>query len=281
MREPIKMMIHPCFEGWTVRDVLLSYHVAKKWVNHTLQIKKVQINDAVAKGDEVVHVGDQMTIDFGDQLPKKPKAFAYPIEIIDEDDDLIIVNKPIHLLVYDDGKEEDSLTGRIGYYMQQKNYDYPVLPAHRIDEETSGMVLFAKHPLALSYFSHLFEMKSVHKVYHGLINSLLDKQKGTINRPIGREMHTNLMCIDPKGDDAITHYEVIDVKERISRLRITIDTGRKHQIRVHMASLGFPIIGDRPYKGKPAPRLMLHFRELELIHPTTRLMKKWVVPETF
>lgn len=281
MKSPLTLKIHACFEGWIIRDVLLSYRVAKKWVNHNLQIKKISINQRIARGDEVLHEDDVISIDFGDQFPTMPEPYEGLLDIIHEDDDLLIVNKPINLLVYDDGKNNDSLTGRVAFYMQRKQYPYPVLPAHRIDEETSGIVVFAKHPLALSYLSYLFEEKTMHKVYHALINGILDQQKGTIARPIGREKHRNTMCIDAHGDDAITHYEVIQVKDRISRLRITIETGRKHQIRVHMKSLGFPIIGDKLYMGKPATRLMLHARELSFIHPSTHKLMNWVVPETF
>lgn len=281
MREPLSLTIHSCFEGWILKDVILSYHVAKKWVNHTLQTKKIQHNHQIAKGDEVVHDGDEITIDFSDQIPEIPKSWPHPIEIIDEDHDFLLVNKPINLLVYDDGQKGDSLTGRVAHYMKQRGYRYPVLPTHRIDEETSGMVLFAKHPLALSYFSYLFEMKLIKKTYHALVNGRLNQEKGMITHPIGREKHTQLMCVDPRGDDAITSYEVMDVKEGISRLRVMIETGRKHQIRVHLKSLGFPIMGDQRYGGKPAYRLMLHFRELELIHPSTRERKRWVSPEPF
>lgn len=281
MRPPLTLKIHACFEGWMLRDVLFSYHVAKKWVNHILQIKKIKINQVIARGDDIVHEGDVMSVDFDDQLPAIPKPYGGLLEVIHEDDDLLIVNKPINLLVYDDGKKNDSLTARVSAYMLKNDYPYPVLPAHRIDEETSGIIVFAKHPLALSYLSSLFEEKTMHKVYHALINGIVDQQKGTIARPIGREKHKNTMCIDAHGDHAVTHYEVLQVQDRISRLRITIETGRKHQIRVHLKSLGYPIIGDKLYLGKPASRLMLHARELAFIHPSSHQLMTWVVPEPF
>ncbi|HCZ23987.1 MAG TPA: hypothetical protein DHV05_03920 [Acholeplasmataceae bacterium] len=143
----------------------------------------------------------------------------------------------------------------------------PILPAHRIDVETSGMVLFAKHPLALSYLSQLFERKEIDKTYTCLVKGPLLKEKGTIKTKIAQDRHSSKMIPNPAGVEAITHYQLVSLEDPFVRLHVSIETGRKHQIRAHLASIGYPIVGDALYSGFRAERLMLHFGEVSFKHP--------------
>lgn len=254
----------------TVRQFFESFYISKKTM-YKLMNGHVLLNDQAVKESEILGENDQLKIDFSEVIPQFPKVISYePITILYEDEHILIVHKEESLLVYDDGNLNDSLTSRVQAHYQKMEYPFPVLPAHRIDEETSGMIIFAKHPLALSYLSHLFESKNIKKVYESIVHGLMPKQKGTINRPIGKDRHDHKMRVNVTGDEAITHYEVISVIEHKTRLKVTIETGRKHQIRVHLAHLGFPIDGDKTYHGKPYSRLLLHFKEVEFIHPFTR-----------
>lgn len=270
MKSEITFVITKPFDNQTVRQFFDFFHMSRKTI-YKLMMGHTLLNTHLAKENELLHENDLLTIDFSEVIPSFPRVISdEPISIIYEDEHFVIVKKSESLLVYDDGNLKDSLTSRVQAHYQKMNYQFPVLPAHRIDEETSGMILYAKHPLALSYLSYLFESKNIKKVYECLVEGVIVKQKGTINRPIGKDRHDNMMRVSLNGDDAITHYEVIHVEGNNSRLNVMIETGRKHQIRVHLSHLGYPIIGDRSYDGRPNTRLMLHFKEVLFMHPFTQ-----------
>lgn len=255
------------FDGYTIESFLTHFHLARK-TRYLLMLNHITVNQVKVKPDDVIRENDVLNIDFSEHIKAKPHVVENPeIHIIYEDDDLVVVDKPTGLLVYDDGKNTDNLTGRLAYYYQQKNYHFPVLPVHRIDEDTSGMIIFAKNPLSLSYMSHLFEAKAIEKVYECLVSGQLKEKKGTIRHPIAKDRHESKMRVNPYGDIAITHYHVIDERNQISRLNVSIDTGRKHQIRVHLSHMGYSIIGDTLYHGQVSQRLMLHFKEVSFKHP--------------
>lgn len=257
-------------EGFTIRKLLESFQPAKKMVNHLLN-KKVMINGEYVKEEDICHKGDIVHVDFIGMLPKSPKLSSSPkIDILYEDDHLLIVDKPEGLLVYDDGQASDDLTGRVNLYYHQKGYDLPVLPAHRIDVDTSGMILYAKHPLALSYLSQLFERKEIEKVYTCLIRASIYPKKGTIKDKIMQDRHSPKMMLSQTGLDALTTYESLGVEGPYERLSLKIETGRKHQIRVHLMGIGYPIVGDTLYRGEHANRLMLHFNEVRFRHPLSK-----------
>ena len=123
--------------------------------------------------------------------------------------------------------------------------------------------------LIQSFCFLLFESKNIVKVYECLVQGPLKRSKGTLNYPIGKDRHSQKMRVSSDGEDALTHYEVIGETDTYSRLKVVIETGKKHQIRVHLAHIGYPIIGDTLYHGKTNSRLMLHFKEVEFIHPFT------------
>lgn len=257
------------FDGQTITSYLNHYHLARK-TKYLLIKEGILINDQKINERFVLHTNDVITFDFHQVLNNTPNAIDdKKISILYEDDDLVIVDKPYDLLVYDDGSQKDNLTGRVTAHYLKKNYYLPVLPVHRLDKETSGMIIFAKHPLSLSYLSHLFESRNIVKIYQCLIDGNLKEKKGTINRPIANDRHEQKMRVNLKGEPAITHFEVIAESLENSRLKIVIETGKKHQIRVHLSYLGHPIIGDQLYQGSKSNRLMLHFTEVSFKHPET------------
>lgn len=270
MKRELILVITKPFENMTIRQFFDHFHLSRKTI-YKLTTGHVFLQGCSAKENDVLHEDDVLTIDFSEVIPRFPTIISnVDISIIYEDQHFVIVRKNESLLVYDDGNLKDSLTSRVQAHYQKLNYPFPVLPAHRIDEETSGMILYAKHPLALSYLSYLFESKHINKVYECLVEGIMTKQKGTINRSIGKDRHDNVMRVSVNGDEAITHYEVIRVEGNNTRLSVMIETGRKHQIRVHLSHLGHPILGDRLYDGRSNTRLMLHFKEVLFIHPFTQ-----------
>lgn len=256
-------------DGLTVNDYLSNYQVARK-TRYILAKDFIALNHVKANGDTILHEEDELSIDFSSMVREHPRAIKdSEIEIIYEDDDLVVVEKPHDLLVYDDGNQKDNLTGRVAYYYEKQDYPFPVFPIHRLDEQTSGMILFAKHPIALSYMSYLFESKNIEKVYECVVAGKLDKKKMTIKSSIVQDRHQAKMRVDKKGDDAVTHLEVIEENNHSSRLNVMIESGKKHQIRVHLSDMRHAIIGDDLYQGRHHDRLLLHFKKVTFMHPET------------
>ncbi|MFA7055306.1 MAG: RluA family pseudouridine synthase [Acholeplasmataceae bacterium] len=264
-----KINVHPEFDQTSIREFLSYFHLSKKLI-HLLQMqKKLHINGHFYSFEHALKVGDLITIDWQGLLPDFPLMMDKEIKLVYEDDDIAILDKPSGLLVHEDGKNFDTLTNRVSAYFQRLNYPYPVLPAHRIDSDTSGMVIFGKHPLAMSYLSYLFEAHSIDKMYACLVYGLVSESKGSINKPIGGDRHSNKQVISEQGKLAITDYEVVHHEDEYTRLHVYIHGGRKHQIRVHLESIGYPILGDTLYGRKSANRLMLHFKKVTFKHPRT------------
>ena len=142
---------------------------------------------------------------------------------------------------------------------------------HRLDKETSGVVLFAKNPLVLPILGRMLENKQIFRRYQARVWGKLTQDQ-TIAKKIGRDRHDRRKrIIDPRnGQSAVTHVTIAHTQQKTTDVYCVLDTGRTHQIRVHLASIGHPVVGDPLYQNKPAPRLLLHGYELHLEHPFTK-----------
>lgn len=253
----------------TIRAFLESFYISKSNIYKCGLYGELKVNQEPATLDYILKRHDQLSIDFK-WYDKKVLDYPGKIDILYEDDDILAVEKPIQLLVHTDGHEKDTLTQRVQAYYKEKKYGLSVLPVQRLDLETSGIVLFAKHPLALSYLSYQLEHHNVNKTYEAIVRYHVKNESGTIHQKIGRDRHSERQIITKNGQDAITHYKVIAHEEKRTRLEVTIETGRKHQIRVHLLSIGHPIVGDVLYGSRSSERLMLHATKLVLMHPRTK-----------
>lgn len=240
------------------------YHVGKK-NQYKLTLEGVFVDGLKAHTQTVLNQGQVITITMPEMvLDFKPKA---PIDVVYEDEDILIVDKPIQLLVHTDGVANDDLNQRVAYYMAKQGYKLEVLPAHRLDKDTSGMVIYAKHVLALSYLSNLFETHQMGKTYIALTSPNVRQKRGRIDKAIGSSRHEDKQIIHEQGQSALSTYEVLEDKNAYARLSVSILGGRKHQIRVHLAFIGHPILGDSLYGGLPYDRLALHFHRVSFVHP--------------
>ena len=250
-----------------LRLFLNSFHLSKSNIYKLELNQHIRCKDRVLKNDDRLSEGQQIEIIY------QPKDDTIPfkghIEVLYEDDDIIIVNKPAYLLVHTDGQTHDTLTNRLHAYYKEKSIIFDVFPVHRIDYETSGMVIFAKHFLAQSYFSHLFEKQEIKKYYVCIARHPFDRKSGSIKTKIGKDRHSQKQIISSTGKVCETRYKVIKEMTELSLVEVEIIGGRKHQIRVHLASIGHPILGDKLYGVNQGKRLMLHFKKVEFIHPRT------------
>lgn len=265
----IKFQIKEDGKIHTIRDFLSFYQVSKKKIYKLNLSKSIKLNHQICDVDTKIHTGDVLEIDASILKANPVKHTRGQIDVIYEDDDVIIVNKPTRLLVYCDGQSDQSLTNFVN--ANRSDHPYPILPVHRIDYETSGLIVFAKHPLMLSYLSKQFEEHHIKKTYICLVEGHLKHQKGVIESPIANDRHRDKMIVHKNGKPAYTSYEVIEERTQYSLLKVNIKTGRKHQIRVHLRSIGHPVVSDSLYGhiNLGYQRLMLHFQEISFIHPRT------------
>mgnify|MGYP000960408156 CR=1 FL=1 len=268
------------FIGKSINEFLHFYRVAKSTIYKIESNKLVRVNNQIVKLNYILKVDDTLNFDNNQSDPNKVIPYQGKIDIVYEDNDILIVNKPPFMLVHTDGNTLDTLSNRVSYYAVKNNYEGTVKHAHRIDYETSGMVIYTKHFLAHSYISSLFESRLISKTYVCWRNNKFNALTGVIDSKIGKDRHENKQRISKTGKEAVTKYKVL-VNDKVSKVAVEIIGGRKHQIRVHMASINHPIVGDKLYGRSDNKRLLLHFKTVKFIHPRTLEEQEFNCPEDF
>lgn len=222
-----------------------------------------------------VSEGDQIVIRFpAETSDTSLKATDLPLEIIYEDNHLMILNKVAGQVTVPSVKQrETSLANGILYYYRLKNLPYTVHIVTRLDRDTSGLVLVAKHQYAHSLLANLQLENKIGRVYVGFVAGYLKIKQGMINAPIGRSAHSIIEReVNKQGQKAITHYKVLKEYPDYSYVEVRLETGRTHQIRVHFSYLGHSLIGDDLYgkESKYIKRQALHCKILKFTHPITQ-----------
>jgi 23S rRNA pseudouridine1911/1915/1917 synthase len=208
------------------------------------------------------------------------------VDILYEDDHVIVCNKPPFMNTHpnDPLVETNTLVNGLECYLQSNGEFRNIHQIHRLDRDTSGAILFAKHALAGAILDRMLVKRDIKRTYVALVHGQFLKKKGTINVPIGRDRHhATRRRVSASGQEALTHFAVLreDKDKHQSYLKCWLDTGRTHQIRVHLSHLGHPLVGDILYGGKPiVNRQALHAAKLEFIHPFTQEKVECYAPFT-
>ena len=200
----------------------------------------------------------------------------HPIDIIYEDEDLIVLNKPGDMVAHPSyAHYTDSLSNALMGYYKRSGQIHVIRPIGRLDRETAGLILFAKNRYSASRLSDQSGNMSRHKEYLALVDGHLESKQGTIDAPIERDATSRMIrLVSDKGKEAVTHYSVKKEFTDYSLIKLRLDTGRTHQIRVHMSYIGHPLLGDSLY-GKDISdnhgmeRAALLASHLEFVHPVT------------
>ena len=254
----------------------LSRTMIKKLIddgNVLVNGKKQKISYKVEKNDEII-----LTIPEAKEI--NLKAQDIPIDIIYEDNDIIVVNKPKGMVVHPAiGNTDGTLVNAIMNICKDSlsGIGGEIRPGivHRLDKDTSGLLIVAKNDEAHIKVSEEIKNREVTKIYIALVRGVVKENEATIDMPIGRSTKDRKkMAVNKNGKNAITHFTVLKRYSKYTLLRIKIDTGRTHQIRVHMAEIGHPVVGDYVYSnGKNefgVEGQMLHSQKLEFKHPITK-----------
>ncbi|MBA3829184.1 MAG: RluA family pseudouridine synthase [Taibaiella sp.] len=268
-------------------------------IQQALEEGFIKVNGAIVKSNYKVRPGDEVVI-LETRKPESTEVLPeeLPLNIIYEDDDLLIVNKKPGMVVHPGtGNYSGTLVNGLAWYLSRNDHDKETLPrvglVHRIDKDTSGLVVIAKTELAMSNLAAQFKKHTVHRRYIALVWGDFAEEEGTINAHVGRNLRLRkIMDTFPDGDhgkEAITHYKVLERFNYVTLAEMRLETGRTHQIRVHMKYIGHPLFNDGTYGGDRIvkgtvftkyrqfvdncfallPRHALHAKELGFKHPTT------------
>ena len=254
------------------KQVLVNGRVVTQYNFMLAKDDEVKLSRRPVK-DGVVATQPQKTAR-GAKVQAKPNFSLRDMKIIYETDDLIAIDKPAGLLSVESDKEHECAYGYITDYLQRQDKNARAFVLHRIDKETSGVLLFAKdiklHSMLKMHWNEQVQVRE----YYAVVEGVLEKKTDTLTTYL-RENANNLVYAtnDPSGQKAVTHYEVVKENGQYSLLRVKIDTGRKNQIRVQMKAIGTPVVGDDKYGSgnkNPLDRLGLHASKLEFIHPVSK-----------
>lgn len=233
----------------------------------------VWLNDKVTKPGIKVRLGDRLKADLS---PLDIKIEDIELPIIYEDDDVLVIDKPSGVISHARGKYFDEPS--VASFLRQKTIpEHIARPGlandrsgivHRLDRATSGVMICAKNQAALSWLQKQFSTRKVKKTYTAIIEGSMPSEEGIIDMPIGRNPNVPKMFhVTELGKAALTRYQTLKANNKYSLLDLTPETGRTHQLRVHLKELHHPIVGDELYGGKAAPRLLLHASSLEITLP--------------
>lgn len=266
------------WQGETLDDLF-----RKRWNGPKKQIHQIRMDKAILLNGEnpnwhaPLNLGDRLQIKFFKQEAFGVTPFYIDVSVLYEDDHLLVVNKPADMDTHPNSPAQvNTLANAVAFYLQSKGEDRKVLHIHRLDRDTTGAVLFAKHSFVGALLDKMLEERKIKRTYLAMVDGIIMKKKGTIDKPIGNDRHhPTRKRVSPTGQTAITHFKVLDTfpKMNQSLVQCHLDTGRTHQIRVHLSSVHHPITGDVLYGGTSTyMRQALHAAKLEFIHPFTGKM---------
>jgi 23S rRNA pseudouridine1911/1915/1917 synthase len=296
---PLDLIAKRKVEGLRLDQYLVAQFpdYSRTLIGKAIDAGSVQINGKPAKASYKVRNGDQIRIWLPESTHEAPAAEDIPLHTLYEDEYLAVINKPYDMVVHPArGNWSGTLVNALRFHfdeLSEINGDYRAGIVHRLDRDTSGVILVAKDEQTHRDLSMQFESRKVFKEYVAITSGVLDRDSDYIERRIGHHKHDRIKMVvtdeEDDGKEASSFYEVIERFDGYTFCRIHPRTGRTHQIRVHMASVGCPVLADKIYSGrdklllsdlKPGidppndeilmPRQALHARRLRLYHPRLR-----------
>ncbi|MDR7001749.1 RluA family pseudouridine synthase [Neobacillus niacini] len=271
-----EIIIPKTWDGITIQELFQRKWNSPKKLTHQFRMEqKVLVNGQKADWNKPLTPESKLQINLFEEEEINIPPQYMEVSVLYEDDHVLVLNKPPFLNTHpnDLSKDTNTLVNAASFYLQSKGEMRNIRQIHRLDKDTSGAILFAKHPLAGAILDRLLENRKIKRTYIALVQGLFKQKKGSIKDPIGRDRHhASRRRVSSSGQEAVTHYQVIkeNTKKQVSYIKCWLDTGRTHQIRVHFSHIGHPLIGDTLYGGLPFfKRQALHAAKLEFLHPFT------------
>lgn len=273
-----------------VLTALFADH-SRSQVQQWLKDGAVSVNGEPVKANYKVKSADAIIVEVPEPEELEIVAEDLPIEIVYEDDDVAVVNKPQGMVVHPSaGHAQGTLVNALMYHMKNLSSINGVIRpgiVHRIDKDTSGLLMIAKNDQAHEALAQQLKDKTSLRKYIALVHGVIPHEKGTINAPIGRsKVDRKMQAIREDGKPAVTHFTVLERFENFTLVVLQLETGRTHQIRVHMKYIGYPLAGDPVYGPKKTLKgngQFLHAKLLGFTHPQTneRMTFEAPLPEVF
>ncbi|MBO0461734.1 RluA family pseudouridine synthase [Enterococcus sp. DIV1298c] len=264
---------------------------SRSQVQQWLKDGAVAVNGEPVKANYKVKSADEIVMEVPEPEELEILAENLPIEIVYEDDDVAVVNKPQGMVVHPSaGHTHGTLVNALMYHMKSLSSINGVIRpgiVHRIDKDTSGLLMIAKNDQAHESLAQQLKDKTSLRKYVALVHGVIPHEKGTINAPIGRsKVDRKMQAIREDGKPAVTHFTVLERFENFTLVELQLETGRTHQIRVHMKYIGYPLAGDPVYGPKKTLKgngQFLHAKLLGFTHPVTKenLVFEAPLPEVF
>lgn len=256
------------WEGLTIEALFKAKWPLPKKMVHTWRMEKaVLLNNEQVSWHQPLNKGDRVSIPFFKPGPLGADPEYPHASVLYENDHFLVANKSAGMKTHPNQPDEGStLLNHVCYHVLMSGDTLPVRHVHRLDEGTTGAVLFAKHEAAYALLSRLLERKDIFRTYYAVVDGVVGRETGTITKAIGKDRHhPSRQRVSPSGQSAVTHYKRLAVQNGKSLLECRLETGRTHQIRVHLSSIGHPITGDSLYGGTPAfPNPLLHAAKLTI-----------------
>ena len=248
--------------------------ISRSKIQKLIQEEKVLVNDKVVSNSYSVKMEDVISVNDNLDYTISVEPEDLPLTVVYEDDDLLVINKESGMVVHPaPGHYHGTLVNALLYrYGKLAGDDFRPGIVHRLDKDTSGLMLVAKTEEMLEKLSTMISEKQVERKYLAIVEGVIPHETGTVDAPIGRDLRNRqkMAVTDVNAREAITHFKVLERFPKHTLIECILDTGRTHQIRVHMAYIGHPVMNDPLYgKGKTDFGQMLHSYHIRFIHPKT------------
>lgn len=286
MKRTFTYPIHHEMAGMTIQSFLKQQQYSRQVITHLKRTPDgICRNGVWARVHEVLQSGDLLTISIVEETSSEhivPVPVPLPFPIVYEDEDLLVINKPSGMPIHpSQGNYENTLANAAAYYFASQNIPFTYRCINRLDRDTTGLLIIAKHMYSASLLSNMVARREIHREYLAAATGLVE-ESGMIEAPIGRANGSTIeRCVDfAHGDYACTHFHRLAYQNGYSLVSLKLETGRTHQIRVHMKYIGHPLPGDFLYHPEDhcIDRQALHSYRLSFIHPITKQSLTFTAP---